>query len=141
MSFVDESSVRGFVEQMVIEVTKRTRPDRPMQQLPFPVFTYEEALERYGSDKPDLRYGMELIDLGAALPATTGFKVFDDVRASGGRIRAIRVPGKGGVARSEIARSVTARVASSGSPCNQMVRSSRRSQSSSHQSRLRRSGV
>ena len=102
MSFVDETSVRGFVEQMVIEVTKRTRPDRPMQQLPFPVFTYEEALERYGSDKPDLRYGMELIDLGAALPATTGFKVFDDVRASGGRIRAIRVPGKGGTARSEI---------------------------------------
>ena len=102
MSFVDETSVRGFVEQMVIEVTKRTRPDRPMQQLPFPVFTYEEALERYGSDKPDLRYGMELIDLGAALPAATGFKVFDDVRASGGRIRAVRVPGKGGVARSEI---------------------------------------
>jgi aspartyl-tRNA synthetase len=102
MSFVDELSVRGFVEQMVIEVTKRTRPDRPIQQLPFPVFTYEEALERYGSDKPDLRYGMELIDLGAALPAATGFKVFDDVRASGGRIRAIRVPGKGGVARSEI---------------------------------------
>ena len=102
MSFVDETSVRGFVEQMVIEVTKRTRPERPMQQLPFPVFTYEEALERYGSDKPDLRYGMELIDLGAALPAATGFKVFDDVRASGGRIRAIRVPGKGGVARSEI---------------------------------------
>lgn len=102
MSFVDESSVRGFVEQMVIEVTKRTRPDRPIQQLPFPVFTYEEALERYGSDKPDLRYGMELIDLGAALPAATGFKVFDDVRASGGRIRAIRVPGKGGISRSEI---------------------------------------
>ena len=102
MSFVDETSVRGFVEQMVIEVTKRTRPDRPMQQLPFPVFTYEEALERYGSDKPDLRYGMELIDLGAALPAATGFKVFDDVRVSGGRIRAIRVPSKGGVARSEI---------------------------------------
>jgi len=102
MSFVDETSVRGFVEQMVIEVTKRTRPDRPMQQLPFPVFTYEEALERYGSDKPDLRYGMELINLGAALPAATGFKVFDDVRASGGRIRAIRVPRKGGVARSEI---------------------------------------
>jgi len=102
MSFVDEASVRGFVEEMVIEVTRRTRPDRPMQQVPFPVFTYEEALERYGSDKPDLRYGMELIDLGAALPAATGFKVFDDVRSSGGRIRAIRVPGKGGVARSEI---------------------------------------
>lgn len=102
MSFVDEASVRSFVEQMVIEVTQRTRPDRPIQQLPFPVFTYDEALERFGSDKPDLRYAMELIDLGAALPASTGFKVFDDARAGDGRIRAIRVPGKGGVARSEI---------------------------------------
>lgn len=102
MSFVDEASVRSFVEQMVIEVTQRTRPDRPIQQIPFPVFTYDEALERFGSDKPDLRYAMELIDLGAALPASTGFKVFDDARAGDGRIRAIRVPGKGGVARSEI---------------------------------------
>ena len=102
MSFVDEASVRSFVERMVIEVTQRTRPDRPIQQLPFPVFTYDEALERFGSDKPDLRYAMELIDLGAALPASTGFKVFDDARAGDGRIRAIRVAGKGGVARSEI---------------------------------------
>ena len=102
MSFVDEASVRSFVEQMVIEVTQRTRPDRPIQQIPFPVFTYDEVLERFGSDKPDLRYAMELIDLGAALPASTGFKVFDDARAGDGRIRAIRVPGKGGVARSEI---------------------------------------
>ena len=102
MSFVDETSVRDFVERMVIEVTRRTRPDRPIQQVPFPVFTYEEALERFGSDKPDLRFGMELIDLGAALPAATGFKVFDDVRAAGGRIRAIRIPGKGGATRSEI---------------------------------------
>jgi aspartyl-tRNA synthetase len=102
MSFVDEGGVRSFVEQMVIDVTKRTRPDRPIQQLPFPVFTYDEALERYGSDKPDLRYGLELIDLGAALPAATGFKVFDAPRASGGRVRAIRVPGLGGIARSQI---------------------------------------
>jgi len=102
MSFVDESSVRAFVEAMVVEVTKRTRPDRPLQQLPFPVFTYDEALERYGSDKPDIRYAMELVDLGAALPATTGFKVFDDVRAGGGRVRAIRVAGGGDTPRSTI---------------------------------------
>ena len=102
MSFVDEASVRAYVEAMVIEVTKRIRPDRPIQQLPLPTFTYEEAMERYGSDKPDIRFAMELIDLGAALPESTGFKVFDETRASDGRIRAIRVAGRGGITRSDV---------------------------------------
>jgi aspartyl-tRNA synthetase len=102
MSFVDEASVRAYVEAMVIEVTKRIRPDRPIQQLPLPTFTYDEAIERYGSDKPDIRFAMELIDLGAALPESTGFKVFDETRASGGRIRAIRVAGRGGATRSDV---------------------------------------
>ena len=102
MSFVDEASVRAYVEAMVIEVTKRIRPDRPIQQLPLPTFTYEEAIERYGSDKPDIRFAMELIDLGAALPESTGFKVFDETRSSGGRIRAIRVAGRGGITRSDV---------------------------------------
>jgi aspartyl-tRNA synthetase len=102
MSFVDESSVRAYVEAMVIQVTKRIRPDRPIQQLPLPTFTYDEAMERYGSDKPDIRFAMELIDLGAALPESTGFKVFDETRASGGRIRAIRVTGRGAITRSDV---------------------------------------
>jgi aspartyl-tRNA synthetase len=102
MSFVDEASVRSYVEAMVIEVTKRIRPDRPIQQLPLPTFTYDEAMERYGSDKPDIRFAMELIDLGAALPESTGFKVFDETRANGGRIRAIRVAGRGGITRSDV---------------------------------------
>ena len=102
MSFVDEASVRAYVEAMVIEVTKRIRPDRPIQQLPLPTFTYEDAMERYGSDKPDIRFAMELIDLGAALPESTGFKVFDETRSSGGRIRAIRVAGRGGITRSDV---------------------------------------
>jgi aspartyl-tRNA synthetase len=102
MSFVDEASVRAYVEAMVIEVTKRIRPDRPIQQLPLPTFTYDEAMERYGSDKPDIRFAMELIDLGAVLPESTGFKVFDETRASGGRIRAIRVAGRGAITRSDV---------------------------------------
>ena len=102
MSFVDEASVRAYVEAMVIEVTKRIRPDRPIQQLPLPTFTYEEAMERYGSDKPDIRFAMELIDLGTALPESTGFKVFDETHSSGGRIRAIRVAGRGGITRSDV---------------------------------------
>ena len=72
MSFVDEATVMGFVEAMAIEVSRATVPDRPILQTPFPVFTYDEAMERFGSDKPDLRFGMELVDLGPALVDPTG---------------------------------------------------------------------
>ena len=107
MSFVDEDAVMAFIEAMVIEVSRATTPDRPIQQVPFPRFTYDEVLERYGSDKPDLRFGMELIDLAPALvdedgaPAS-GFGVFDGALSSGGRVKAIVAPGLGGATRREI---------------------------------------
>ncbi len=107
MSFVTEETVMGFVEAMAIEVTRAVTPERPIQQVPFPRFTYEEALERYGSDKPDLRFGMELVDLAPALvdaagvPAS-GFRVFDETLATGGRVKGIAVPGLGSASRSQV---------------------------------------
>jgi aspartyl-tRNA synthetase len=102
MSFVDEETVMGFVESMAIEVSRLTTPDRPIQQLPFPRFTYDEVMERFGTDKPDIRFGMELIDLAPALAPESGFRVFDDALAAGGRIKAIVAPGMAGVTRREI---------------------------------------
>jgi aspartyl-tRNA synthetase len=108
MSFVDEATVMAFVELVAIEVSRATTPERPIQQIPFPVFTYDEALERYGSDKPDLRFGMELVDLaptfggGAAEDAQSGFRVFDEAIAAGGRVKAIVAPGLGGATRREL---------------------------------------
>ncbi len=102
MSFIDEASVMAFIESMVIQVTRATRPDRPIQQLPFPRFTYDEVMERFGSDKPDVRFGMELIDLAPALAPASGFKVFDDALAAGRRVKAIVAPGMAGVTRREI---------------------------------------
>ncbi len=67
MSFVDETTVMGFVEAMAIAVSAATVPERPILQTPFPLLTYDEALERFGSDKPDVRFGMELVDLGSVL--------------------------------------------------------------------------
>ena len=107
MSFVDEDTVRTFIEMMVIQVTKATVPDRPIRQIPFPVFEYDDAIERYGSDKPDLRFAMELFDLAPALRTAdgtpdSGFRVFDETLASGGRVKGITAPGMGGATRREI---------------------------------------
>ncbi len=107
MSFVEEATVMDFVERMVIEVSRATVPDRPIRDDPFPRFTYEEAMDRFGSDKPDLQFGMEIVDLGPRLvdpggaPAS-GFGVFDDTLAAGGRVRAIVAPGMAGVTRREV---------------------------------------
>ena len=107
MSFVTEATVMDFVERMALEVTRATVPDRPIREVPFPRFTYAAVMERFGSDKPDLRFGMELIDLAPALcgpsgAADSGFRVFDEVIASGGRVKAIVAPGMGGATRREI---------------------------------------
>ena len=107
MSFVAEETVMDFVETMAIAVTRAVSPERPIQQVPFPRFTYPEALERFGSDKPDVRFGMELVDLAPLLTGPdgapgSGFKVFDQTIASGGRVKAIAVPGLGGASRSQV---------------------------------------
>jgi aspartyl-tRNA synthetase, bacterial type len=103
MSFVTEERVMDFVEAMIVEVSRAVVPDRPIQQLPFPRIDYHDAIERFGSDKPDLRFGMELVDLAGALgEGSTGFRVFDEVRAAGGRIKAIAAPGMGNSSRSQI---------------------------------------
>jgi aspartyl-tRNA synthetase len=107
MSFVDEATVMAFVETMAIEVSRATVPDRPIAQAPFPVMTYQEALERFGSDKPDLRFGIELVDLGPALVgedgvAASGFGVFDGALAAGGQVKGIVAPGMAGITRREV---------------------------------------
>jgi aspartyl-tRNA synthetase len=109
MSFVREQTVMDFVEAMAIEVSRTVAPERPIQDVPFQRFTFEEAIERFGSDKPDVRFAMELIDLAPALGggatgdvASTGFRVFDDVLVSGGRIKGIVASGMAGASRREI---------------------------------------
>jgi aspartyl-tRNA synthetase len=68
--------------------------------------TYQEVIDRYGSDKPDLRYGMELADLGPVF-AATGFNAFASALTSGGRIQGIAAPGGGQLSRKELDELVT----------------------------------
>jgi aspartyl-tRNA synthetase len=98
MSFVRDDDVMTTVEEMVTAVSREVVPDRPIAASPFPRLTYEEAIARYGSDKPDVRFGMELVDLGEAL-AGTDLRVFTDALAAGGAVRAIVAPGCAGYSR------------------------------------------
>ncbi|MDP9271737.1 MAG: aspartate--tRNA ligase [Chloroflexota bacterium] len=101
MSFVREEDVMAAVEAMVTAVSRIAAPDRPMLATPFPRFTYEEAMARYGTDKPDLRFGMELVDLAEAV-AEAEFLVFAEALAAGGAVYGIRVPGSASYSRRQI---------------------------------------
>jgi len=92
MSFVDEADVMDTVEAAVLAVTREVVPERPILQEPFPRITHADALARFGSDKPDLRFGMELVDLTDAVRGVD-FRVFADVIAAGGAVRGVVAPG------------------------------------------------
>ncbi|MEX1156205.1 MAG: aspartate--tRNA ligase [Chloroflexota bacterium] len=92
MSFVDEADVMDTVEAAVLAVTREVVPERPILQEPFPRITHADALARFGSDKPDLRFGIELVDLTDAVRGVD-FRVFADVIAAGGAVRGVVAPG------------------------------------------------
>jgi aspartyl-tRNA synthetase len=92
MSFVsDEEDIFGLTEELYYSLAQTLFPQRPVQQHPFPRMTFEESVRRYGSDKPDVRYGLELSDFSEAL-RDTEFSVFRQVIASGGMVRGLCVP-------------------------------------------------
>ncbi|HET6614303.1 MAG TPA: amino acid--tRNA ligase-related protein, partial [Dehalococcoidia bacterium] len=87
-------------EQMYIEIGREVRPDLQIPA-PFPRMPYEEAMRRYGSDKPDIRYRLELVDLTNAVRGTE-FIVFKSAVESGGAVEGICVPGGAAFSRKEI---------------------------------------
>ena len=100
LSFVEQEDVMKLIERLFIEMVHEVVPHKRLVT-PFTRLTYAEALERYGSDRPDLRYGLELIDLGAVL-ANSQFAVFRNALENGGQIKGIRVPGVGGYSRRQL---------------------------------------
>jgi aspartyl-tRNA synthetase len=92
MSFVGEDDVFGIGERMIAALWKEILGVD--LEVPFPRMTHAESMARYGTDKPDLRLGMEFMDLTDLL-RTTDFRLFQDTRESGARIKAFRAPGVG----------------------------------------------
>jgi aspartyl-tRNA synthetase len=99
MSFVDREQVMALMERMIAEVFRETAGIE--LATPFPRMTYAEAMGRYGSDKPDLRFGMPLYDM-SDFAAHSEFKVFKDAVAKGGIVKALIVTGGASMPRSRI---------------------------------------
>jgi aspartyl-tRNA synthetase len=97
-SFLDRDDVLALMEGLVAEILQTVRGIEVPR--PFPRLSFAEAMERFGSDKPDLRFGMELVDV-TDLFRGGEFQAFAQVTAGGGVVKALRVPGAGGLSRKE----------------------------------------
>lgn len=99
MSFVDVDDVLTLMETMMARLCRETIGLDV--KVPFPVLTYDEAMARFGSDKPDTRFGLELVDI-TDIARGCGFKVFASVAGGGGQVKGINAKGCGHFSRKEI---------------------------------------
>jgi len=90
MSFVEEEDIINLLEELFTSLMEKIRPDIRLIK-PFPRLTYDEAMKCYGTDKPDLRFGMEIRDL-SDIVARCDFGIFSSAIAQGGRVKGICVP-------------------------------------------------
>ena len=99
MSFVEEDDIFALIEPIYARIVRETQGVKV--KVPFPRMSYEEMMSRYGSDKPDLRYGMEMADLSPGF-AQTVFEAFSSALAGGGVVKGFAAPGGGRLSRKEL---------------------------------------
>jgi aspartyl-tRNA synthetase len=100
MSFVTQEDILKLLEDLYTSLVRTVAPGRRMIT-PFPRLTYAETMEKYASDKPDLRYGLEIADL-TAIAAGADFDVFKNAIAAGGVVRGLAAPGCGDYTRHQL---------------------------------------
>ena len=100
MSFVEEEDVIKLFEELFTSLIKTIKPEYRLFS-PFPRLTYAEAMDRFGSDKPDLRFGLEIKDL-SDIVAKSEFAVFRNTIAEGGQVKGICAPQCAGFTRSQL---------------------------------------
>ena len=99
MSFIDDEYILNMMEGLVKEIFDDAIGAK--LETPFMRLTWDEAMDRYGSDKPDLRFGMELINISETVKGSD-FKVFESVLNDGGQVKAINVKGYAAIPRREL---------------------------------------
>jgi aspartyl-tRNA synthetase len=100
MSFVSEEDVMSLIEELLVFLIETTTNKR-IKQRPFPRLSYADVMDRYGTDHPDLRFDLPLVEI-SDLAAAGNFGVFQNVLAARGMVKGIRVPGAAGYSRKEI---------------------------------------
>jgi len=101
-SFITEEDIYALVEGLLKTIYSTARPDAAIPAT-FPRMTWKEAMNRYGIDKPDTRFGNELVDLGDIFAATE-FKIFRNTLTSGGVVKAVNVKGFAGITAGQMER-------------------------------------
>lgn len=101
MSFIHREDILNLIEGMFSEFVQKYLPEKRLFQTPWPRLTYQEAMDRYGKDNPDIRFGLELKSL-TDLCGNTGFKVFDQAAELGQQVRGINAKGLGHYSRKQI---------------------------------------
>jgi aspartyl-tRNA synthetase len=101
MSFVEREDIMALLEGCYTAMIERLFPERPIWVKPWPRLSYQEAMDRFGTDRPDLRFGLELTNLTDLAPAC-GFKVFEQAVAAGGQVRGLNAKGCAGFSRREL---------------------------------------
>ena len=99
MSFIDREDIITVMEGLIARIFEETKGVKV--ELPMPRMTYAEAIRRFGVDNPDLRFGLELVEL-SDIVKNTGFKVFSDVVGGGGIVKGINAKGCASFSRKEI---------------------------------------
>ncbi len=100
MSFVEEGDVLQLMEDMFVSLVETVKPSMKLPK-PFPRLSYDEVMERYGTDKPDIRFGLEIRDLSDVV-AGSEFGVFKSAVKAGGKVRGLSAPGCGGYTRKQL---------------------------------------
>ena len=101
MSYVHRDDVLGLVEGLFTKMIPTVAPHKKLLSSPWPKFSYHEVMEKYGTDKPDLRFGLELIDVSDVF-AKSEFRVFQSTLEAGGVIKCIVAPRSADMSRKEV---------------------------------------
>ena len=100
MSFVEEEDVLQLIEELYTEMIQTIMPEKKLVT-PFPRLTYADSMARFGTDKPDLRFGLEMSDI-SDMAADTEFRVFTSTVENGGIVKAFNAPGCASFSRRQV---------------------------------------